>query len=119
MKLRNEEAMALAIWGCQDYKLSIMRIGCVASYTIDDDMKHMLTNLRDRLITDCSEDKYIFLYKRAIAIAEIKKERQLMRRKQKANGIRRSLQIAKSRGWKIIDGNSEDSMIRNIRRQSI
>ena len=53
MDLDYRETMALAIWGCPDYGMTVMRLAKVAALTVDPDMRSIISGLYEQLI-NCS-----------------------------------------------------------------
>ena len=103
MKLSKEERITLAIWGCPDYGFTIQRLTEVALFTVHSRVKRILVNLRDRLFMECTADEYAGLYEQAVRMGENEMIRQLSDRDEQSKKIRKALETARSRGWKVLE----------------
>ena len=103
MDLDYRETMALAIWGCPDYGMTVMRLANVATLTMDSDMRSIISGLYERLINEVTEADYQQIYERALERKQSEKTRQLSCQNQKKQRIE-ALNRASELGWTVIKG---------------
>lgn len=107
MKLSKEERITLAIWGCPDYGFTIQRLTEVALFTVHPQVKRILVKLHERLFMECTAEEYASLYEQVARWGEREMRRQLSDRDEQSKKIRKALETARSRGWKVLEfGNS-------------
>ena len=109
MDLDYRETMALAIWGCPDYGMTVMRLAKVAALTMDPDMRSIISGLYERLINEVTEADYQQIYERALERKQSEKTRQLSCQNRKSRRIR-ALNRAKELGWMVIEGKTDDGL---------
>lgn len=106
MDLSYEETMALAIWGCPDYGLTVMRLAYVAELTIDPEVEKVIAGLHDRLFNEITEADYQKIYDTALIRGQHEKMRQLSCQKQRKQRYKQALDHAVELGWTVIKGGS-------------
>lgn len=109
MDLDYRETMALAIWGCPDYGMTVMRLAKVAALTMDPDMRSIISGLYEQLINEVTEADYQKIYKSALDRKQYEKARQLScrnRKKQRIEALRRARKL----GWTVIKGRTGEDL---------
>lgn len=109
MDLDYRETMALAIWGCPDYGMTVMRLAKVAALTMDPDMRSIILGLYERLFNEITEADYQKIYKSALDKKQDEKARQLSCRNRKKFRIE-ALKRARKLGWTVIKGRAEENL---------
>ena len=104
MDLNYGESMALSIWGCPDYGMTVMRLANVAALTIDSDVKMVIVGLHDRLFNEITEADYQKIYDTALIRGQHEKIRQLSCQKQRKQRYKQALDHAVELGWTVIKG---------------
>jgi hypothetical protein len=109
MDLDYRETMALAIWGCPDYGMTVMRLANVADLTMDPDMRSIISGLYERLFNEITGADYQKIYKSALDRKQDEKARQLScqnRKKRRIEALRRARKL----GWTVIKGKADEDL---------
>ena len=106
MDLNYGESIALSIWGCPDYGMTVMRLANVAALTIDPEAEKVIAGLYERLFNEITEADYQKIYYTALTRGQHEKTRQLLRQNRRKIRYKQALDRAGKLGWTVIKGGS-------------
>ena len=105
--LTDEEEYALAVWGCDNYGLTIARLEQVGALTMDAEVRNVIFSLHDTLINEQTEAEYRPTYWGARGVYEYEKTKYLSWRRQRKRDKRRIAQYAAEKGWTVLKGGAD------------